>query len=86
MACHWTALPTIKMITLLRKGFDDTPGQKSGLSKVTSCLTLTGCHVGHGYRTHLSICTIVFILPRRLHQGVSQNVLTITKASLKMGS
>lgn len=35
-----------RKILILRRGFYKIPNKNDSLSKVTSCLTLTGCHFG----------------------------------------
>lgn len=40
--------PIYQKIMLLRKGFNDSTGENSGLSKFTSCQTLISCHLGQG--------------------------------------
>lgn len=73
-------------------GFYNIPVQNGGLPKLTSWLNLTGCHFGQGWwwRTLYTPvnCTMVFLSPSRLVQGIPQNGLTINTflAIPKIGS
>lgn len=56
---HCKGLLTIK-ITTLRICVYGFPGQNGGLSKLTRCLSVVGCHFGQGRSTHLQIALRIF--------------------------
>lgn len=43
-----------------KNGFHNISGQNSGLSKLISCLTLTGCNFGPDWLTHHQVAPLFF--------------------------